>query len=125
MASTAPGHVISGQVTGDLGATQRLGLRRPARVFGDIEAPIVTIEEGVLFQSRCQMLPANAEPASHAAEPGAARCRPAQTLPRYWIASSLRRISAFEGSSAFGPAWTTCRTMPSRSTMTTACGESL
>jgi cytoskeletal protein CcmA (bactofilin family) len=63
--------VISGQVTGDLVSTQRLELRRPARVFGDIEAPVVTIEEGVLFQGRCQMLPANAKPASHAAEPGA------------------------------------------------------
>jgi len=47
---------ISGQVTGTIVATERLELRRTARVVGDIEAPVVVIEEGAVFQGRCQML---------------------------------------------------------------------
>ena len=49
--------VVSGQVTGMLSAAQRLELRGAARVFGDIEAPVVSIEAGVLFEGRCQMTP--------------------------------------------------------------------
>ena len=52
--------VISGQVVGSLVATQRLEMRGTARVFGDIEAPIVIMEEGVLFQGHCQMTPKTA-----------------------------------------------------------------
>ena len=51
---------VSGQVTGNLVATHRLEMRSPARVFGDIEAPVVTMEEGVLFQGHCQMTPKSA-----------------------------------------------------------------
>ena len=52
--------VISGQVVGSLVATQRLEMRGTARVFGDIDAPIVIMEEGVLFQGHCQMTPKTA-----------------------------------------------------------------
>jgi cytoskeletal protein CcmA (bactofilin family) len=49
--------VISGQVTGNVCASQRLELRGSARVFGDVEAPIVVMEEGVLFEGHCRMTP--------------------------------------------------------------------
>ena len=49
--------IISGQVVGKLVATQRLELRGAARVFGDIEAPVVVLEEGVLFEGHCRMTP--------------------------------------------------------------------
>ena len=52
--------VISGQVVGSLIATQRLEMRGAARVFGDIEAPVVIMEEGVIFQGHCQMIPKTA-----------------------------------------------------------------
>ena len=32
---------VSGEVTGNLRATERIELRRTARVFGDVEAPVV------------------------------------------------------------------------------------
>ena len=48
---------VSGQVTGNLVATQRLEMRSTARVFGHIEAPVVVIEEGALFEGHCQMTP--------------------------------------------------------------------
>jgi len=47
--------LISGEVVGNVLATERVELRRNARVFGDLEAPVVLIEEGVLFEGHCRM----------------------------------------------------------------------
>jgi cytoskeletal protein CcmA (bactofilin family) len=47
--------LISGQVVGNLVATERVELRGAARVFGDVEAPVVVVEEGVLFEGHCRM----------------------------------------------------------------------
>ena len=47
--------LISGQVVGNLVATERVELRGTARVFGDVEAPVVVVEEGVLFEGHCRM----------------------------------------------------------------------
>ena len=51
--------LISGEVVGHVRATERLELRRTARVFGDIEAPVVVVEEGVLFEGHCRMTKTN------------------------------------------------------------------
>ena len=50
---------VSGEVTGNLRATERIELKRTARVFGDVEAPVVIVEEGVLFEGHCRMTKAN------------------------------------------------------------------
>lgn len=47
--------VISGQVVGNVLAVERVELRRNARVFGDLESPVIVIEEGVLFEGHCRM----------------------------------------------------------------------
>ena len=47
--------LISGQVVGNLSATERVELRGSARVFGDVEAPVIVMEEGVLFEGHCRM----------------------------------------------------------------------
>ncbi len=47
--------VISGQVVGNVLATERVELKRTARVFGDLESPVLVIEEGVLFEGHCRM----------------------------------------------------------------------
>jgi cytoskeletal protein CcmA (bactofilin family) len=47
--------VVNGQVTGNLRALERIDLRRTARVCGDVEAPVVVLEEGVLFEGHCRM----------------------------------------------------------------------
>jgi len=60
--------VISGQVVGNLIATQRVEMRDAARVFGDIEAPVVVMEEGVIFQGHCQMTPEAGAPTASAAQ---------------------------------------------------------
>ena len=55
--------LISGQVVGNLVATERVELRGSARVFGDVEAPVIVVEEGVLFEGHCRMTPAGVETA--------------------------------------------------------------
>jgi cytoskeletal protein CcmA (bactofilin family) len=47
--------LVSGEVVGSVVATERIELRGNARVFGDIEAPVVVVEEGVLFEGHCRM----------------------------------------------------------------------
>lgn len=47
--------VVSGQVTGNVRALERIELKPTARVYGDVEAPVVVLEEGVLFEGHCRM----------------------------------------------------------------------
>ena len=47
--------LIRGEVVGNVVATERVELRGSARVFGDVEAPVLVIEEGVLFEGHCRM----------------------------------------------------------------------
>ncbi len=51
--------LISGEVVGNVQATERVELKRTARVFGDVEAPIIVVEEGVLFEGHCRMTKVN------------------------------------------------------------------
>ena len=46
---------ISGEVVGDVNASERLELHDRCRVYGDVEAPIVIIEEGALLEGQCRM----------------------------------------------------------------------
>jgi cytoskeletal protein CcmA (bactofilin family) len=68
--------LISGQVVGNLVATERVELRGSARVFGDVEAPVIVVEEGVLFEGHCRMTQAPAV---------------AETAPRDFSVISLKR----------------------------------
>jgi len=47
--------LISGEVVGNVLGLERVELRGTARVFGDVEAPVVVVEEGVLFEGHCRM----------------------------------------------------------------------
>lgn len=47
--------MINGEVVGNVLANERVELRGNARVFGDVESPVVVIEEGVLFEGHCRM----------------------------------------------------------------------
>lgn len=47
--------LISGEIVGNVHATERIELRGTARVFGDVEAPVVVVEEGVVFEGNCRM----------------------------------------------------------------------
>jgi cytoskeletal protein CcmA (bactofilin family) len=47
--------IISGQVTGNVKAGERIELKKPGRLTGDLSAPLVVMEEGVRFEGRCHM----------------------------------------------------------------------
>ena len=47
--------IISGKVTGDVFANQRLELKKPGSLSGDVCAPLVMMEEGVVFEGNCKM----------------------------------------------------------------------
>ncbi len=47
--------IVSGQITGNINARERVELRRTARIFGDIVTPVLVLEEGVVFDGRCKM----------------------------------------------------------------------
>lgn len=52
---TAGTIVCKGKITGDLVAKQKVRLQAPAVVSGGIKAPILSIEEGVLFNGTLEM----------------------------------------------------------------------
>lgn len=47
--------IVSGQITGNIIARERVELRRTARIYGDIVTPVLVLEEGVVFDGRCKM----------------------------------------------------------------------
>jgi cytoskeletal protein CcmA (bactofilin family) len=47
--------IIRGKVHGRVEAGQRIEIFAPAQVTGDIHAPTVTIDSGVVFNGNCQM----------------------------------------------------------------------
>jgi cytoskeletal protein CcmA (bactofilin family) len=47
--------VVEGRVNGDITARQRVELRAPARLFGNLVTPSLVIHEGAVFEGHCQM----------------------------------------------------------------------
>lgn len=45
--------IVSGEVNGNISATGRIELHRPARIFGDLSASAVVIDAGVAFEGSC------------------------------------------------------------------------
>ena len=56
--------LVSGEVVGNIIASERVELRGTARVFGDVEAPVIVVEEGVLFEGHCRMTEAKPAPSA-------------------------------------------------------------
>lgn len=46
---------IAGRVEGDIEATKKLYLKQPAFIIGNIKTPVLSMEEGVVFQGSCKM----------------------------------------------------------------------
>jgi cytoskeletal protein CcmA (bactofilin family) len=80
--------LVSGQVFGNVAATERVELRGSAKVFGDVEAPVVVVEEGVLFEGHCRMTQA---PGAADDAPGPAAFSSAAAPPRDLSVVSLKR----------------------------------
>ncbi len=47
--------IISGQISGDVTARERVEIKGTARIIGDIVSPVLVLEEGVIFNGRCKM----------------------------------------------------------------------
>lgn len=48
--------VINGVINGDIVVTERLEIGKSARVVGNIQSPVLVIEEGALFEGGCTMM---------------------------------------------------------------------
>lgn len=47
--------IISGEIRGNIVADRRIEIHAPGKVFGNIQAPIVVMDEGVIFEGNCRM----------------------------------------------------------------------
>lgn len=47
--------IVSGNVKGNITARNRVELHAPARLIGNIVAPVLIVEEGVFFEGNCKM----------------------------------------------------------------------
>lgn len=47
--------VVHGQLVGSVAATERVELKAGARVVGDIDAPVIVMEEGAVHDGHCRM----------------------------------------------------------------------
>ncbi len=47
--------IISGEVRGNIVASGRIEVHAPGKIYGNIEAPVVSIDEGVIFEGHCKM----------------------------------------------------------------------
>ncbi|MEJ2158224.1 MAG: polymer-forming cytoskeletal protein, partial [Desulfobacteraceae bacterium] len=47
--------IVRGKVNGRIEARQKIEIYAPAQVEGDISAPIITIDSGVIFNGKCEM----------------------------------------------------------------------
>ncbi len=47
--------IISGEIRGNITADSRIEIHTPGKVFGNIEGPIVVLDEGVVFEGNCRM----------------------------------------------------------------------
>ena len=47
--------VVHGRVTGDIRASEKLEVRSPGKLFGNVTTPSLVIEEGVVFEGQCSM----------------------------------------------------------------------
>ncbi len=48
--------IVTGEVKGTLEASNRVELKSPAKMFGDIKTPTLIIGEGVIFEGTCVMM---------------------------------------------------------------------
>jgi cytoskeletal protein CcmA (bactofilin family) len=69
--------IINGTVNGHIKAAERIDVHAPAKITGDIQAPIVSIETGVAFNGKCSMTTPVMQPAT----PPPAADQPAEKKP--------------------------------------------
>ena len=73
--------IIRGKVHGRVEAEQRIEIYAPAQVHGDISAPTVTIDSGVVFNGNCQMQTVN-KAVSHVDNPPVNKAQASEKEPK-------------------------------------------
>ena len=77
--------VVHGRITGDINARARLELKAGSKVFGNVKAPSLVIQEGAAFEGQCSMgtseQRAEKERKSNAKDTDAAAAKPQQPPP--------------------------------------------
>jgi cytoskeletal protein CcmA (bactofilin family) len=73
--------IIRGKVHGRVEAEQRIEIYAPAQVHGDISAPTVTIDSGVVFNGNCQMQTVN-KAVSHVDSPPVNKAQASEKEPK-------------------------------------------
>ena len=51
--------LISGEIHGNIFSQERIEIHTPGKVFGNMQAPVVVMGEGVVFEGYCRMRPEN------------------------------------------------------------------
>lgn len=69
--------IIKGVVTGQIQAAERIDVHAPAKITGDMKAPIIAIETGVVFNGKCSMT----SPGTVSPEPPKAKETSAENKP--------------------------------------------
>jgi len=64
---------INGEIKGTVRATERIRLHPPARLYGALNAPVVQIDAGAIFEGKCTIKPK--EDAAFSNRPGAVNKR--------------------------------------------------
>ncbi|MCG6910282.1 MAG: polymer-forming cytoskeletal protein [Deltaproteobacteria bacterium] len=54
--------IVKGEVHGSIEAKERIEAYPPARITGDVKAPVISIESGVVFNGKCIMEKPSAPP---------------------------------------------------------------
>jgi len=47
--------IVSGEIRGNIVAEKKIEIHAPGKVFGNIQAPAIVIDEGVIFEGNCRM----------------------------------------------------------------------
>jgi cytoskeletal protein CcmA (bactofilin family) len=47
--------IISGKISGNIFAKNRVEVHAPAKIHGNIQTPVLILEEGVIFEGNCSM----------------------------------------------------------------------
>jgi cytoskeletal protein CcmA (bactofilin family) len=47
--------IVSGEIRGNIFAKKRIEIHPPGKIFGDIQAPVIAMDEGVIFEGNCKV----------------------------------------------------------------------
>ena len=83
--------VVHGRITGDINARARLELKAGSKVFGNVKAPSLIIQEGVIFEGHCSMGGAEANKSDRKVTPFSKDDRAADAIANKAVQSEVAK----------------------------------